>query len=204
MKIRRSIEFKAKPEALVVGDVISFKLLDGEKVEARAIRNEGNRMLMWFEDCIKGRYPMNEENTNNGGWLDSDARSLLNTEIINRFPGKILKHMVKDDNGDWLHLLSIEEVFGMTPDFEITKESAKLQIPALKTEKSHVKGLGLHGETTWHWLRSPYASNATYFCDVDTNGTTYYNGASVARGLAPAFYLSISQSVGLSDEGEEA
>ena len=46
MKIRRSIEFKAKPEALVVGDVISFKLLDGEKVEARAIRNEGNRMLM--------------------------------------------------------------------------------------------------------------------------------------------------------------
>ena len=203
MKIRRSIEFKAKPEALVVGDVISFKLLDGEKVEARAIRNEGNRMLMWFEDCIKGRYPMNEENTNNGGWLDSDARSLLNTEIINRFPGKILKHMVKDDNGDWLHLLSIEEVFGMTPDFEITKESAKLQIPALKTEKSHVKGLGLHGKTTWHWLRSPCASNATRFCHVSSNGTTDYGSASVARGLAPAFYLSISQSVGLSDEGEE-
>lgn len=203
MKIRRSIEFKAKPEALVVGDIISFKLLDGEKVEARAIRNEGNRMLMWFEDCIQGRYPMNEENTNNGGWLDSDARSLLNTEIINRFPGKILKHMVKDDNGDWLHLLSIEEVFGMTPDFEITKESAKLQIPALKTEKGHVKGLGLHGETTWHWLRSPYASGATDFCNVYTNGTAGCSGASFASGLAPAFYLSISQSVGLSDEGEE-
>ena len=199
MKIRRSIEFKAKPEALVVGDVISFKLLDGEKVEARAIRNEGNRMLMWFEDCIKGRYPMNEENTNNGGWLDSDARSLLNTEIINRFPGKILKHMVKDDNGDWLHLLSIEEVFGMTPDFEITKESG----PVLYVSGIDMKGLGLHGETTWHWLRSPYASNAANFCHVSTNGTANYNHASIALGLAPAFYLSISQSVGLSDEGEE-
>ena len=203
MKIKRTLELKTNIKNIQLGDIISFKLLDGEKVEARAIRNEGNRMLMWFEDCIKGRYPMNEENTNNGGWLDSDARSLLNTEIINRFPGKILKHMVKDDNGDWLHLLSIEEVFGMTPNFEITKESAKLQIPALKTEKSHVKGLGLHGETTWHWLRSPDASDATHFCSVSLNGATCYNNASTALGLAPAFYLSISQSVGLSDEGEE-
>ena len=53
MKIRRSIEFKAKPEALVVGDIISFKLITGEKVEARAIKREGNRMLMWFEDCLR-------------------------------------------------------------------------------------------------------------------------------------------------------
>jgi len=192
MKIRRSIEFKAKPDALVVGDIISFKLMTGEKVKARAIKREGNRMLMWFEDCLETRYSMNKENTNGGGWLDSDARSILNTEIINSFPCKVLKHIVKDDNGDWLHLLSIEEVFGMTPDFEITKESAKLQIPALKTEKSHVKGLGLHGETTWHWLRSPYASNATHFCHVYGNGTTTYDGASRALGLAPAFYLAIS------------
>ena len=64
MKIRRSIEFKAKPDALVVRDIISFKLMTGEKVKARAIKREGNRLLMWFEDCLKTRYSMNEENTN--------------------------------------------------------------------------------------------------------------------------------------------
>ena len=192
MKIRRSIEFKAKPDALVVGDIISFKLMTGEKVKARAIKREGNRMLMWFEDCLKTRYSMNEENTNAGGWLDSDARSILNTEIINSFPRKVLKHIVKDDNGDWLHLLSIEEVFGLTPDFEETEESKKLQIPALKTEKSHIKGQGLNGETIWHRLRSPYASNATHFCNVNRSGTANYNIASNALGLAPAFYLAIS------------
>lgn len=192
MKICRSIEFKAKPDALVVGDIISFKLMTGEKVKARAIKREGNRMLMWFEDCLKTRYSMNEENTNAGGWLDSDARSILNTEIINSFPRKVLKHIVKDDNGDWLHLLSIEEVFGLTPDFKETEESKKLQIPALKTEKSHIKGQGLNGETIWHWLRSPYASDATSFCHVHVDGTTNYSSASSAFGLAPAFYLAIS------------
>ena len=191
MKIRRTIEFKAKVGFLQVGDVISFKLNSGEKVEARAIRHEGNRMLMWFEDCLKDEYPMNEKCTNAGGWIDSDARSLLNTEIINLFPDKILKHMVKDDIGDWLHLLSIEEVFGLTPDFEETEESKKLQIPALKTKKSHIKSLGLKGETTWHWLRSPYVSNATQFWHVNSNGNAYYNNASNAFGLAPAFYLKI-------------
>lgn len=191
MKIRRTIEFKAKVGLLQVGDVISFKLKSGEKVEARAIRHEGNRMLMWFEDCLKDEYPMNEKCTNVGGWLDSDARSLLNTEIINLFPDKILKHMVKDDIGDWLHLLSIEEVFGLTPDFEETEESKKLRIPALKTKKSHVKSLGLNGETTWYWLRSPCVSNATQFCRVDRNGNANYGNASFAYGLAPAFYLRI-------------
>lgn len=204
MKIRREITFKAKPDMLTVGDVISFKLLTGEKVKARAIKREGNRMLMWFEDCLKTRYSMNKENTNAGGWLDSDARSILNTEIINSFPGKILKHMVKDDNGDWLHLLSIEEVFGLTPDFEETEESKKLQIPALKTEKSHIKGWGLNGETIWHWLRSPCASNATDFCSVDGNGTANYYDASHARGLAPAFYLAISNPSACPTKEEEA
>ncbi|MBQ6090768.1 MAG: hypothetical protein IJL07_05880 [Lachnospiraceae bacterium] len=204
MKIRRSIEFKAKPDALVVGDIISFKLLTGEKVETRAIKREGNRMLMWFEDCLKTRYSMNEENTNAGGWLDSDARSILNTEIINSFPDKVLKHMVKDDNGDWLHLLSIEEVFGLTPDFEETEESKKLQIPALKIEKSHIKGWGLNGETIWHWLRSPYASDAADFCNVNYNGTANCGGASDARGLAPAFYLAISNPSACPTKEEEA
>ena len=204
MKIRRSIEFKAKPDALVVGDIISFKLLTGEKVKARAIKREENRMLMWFEDCLMTRYSMNEENNNAGGWLDSDARRILNTKILNIFPGKIMKHMVKDDNGDWLHLLSIEEVFGLTPDFKETEESKKLQIPALKTEKSRIKGQGLNGETVWHWLRSPYASDATRFCRVNVDGTANYGNASVAFGLAPAFYLTIANPSACPTKEEES
>ena len=191
MKISREFTFKAKPNMLRVGDVISFKLKTGEKVRARAIKEYQHTMLMWFEDCLKDEYPMNEENTNNGGWLESDARQLLNSAIINDFPNKILKHMDRDYNGDWLHLLSIEEVFGLTADFVETKESKKMQIPALKTEKSRVKSLGLDGGTCWYWLRSPYVSNATRFCRVNSYGNADCNDASLALGLAPAFYLKI-------------
>ena len=54
MKIRKTFKIKADINQLEVGDVISFKLKDGEKVEARAAKREGDKMLMHFVDCLEG------------------------------------------------------------------------------------------------------------------------------------------------------
>ena len=202
MRIKRTIEIEAKMkiDQIQLGDVISFKLQSGEKVEARAIKEmpDGN-MLMWFEDCLKEECAMNEDEPHDRNYLDSDLRSYLNTEIIGRFPDKLVKRMVADYNGDFLHLLSVEEVFGLDGRFN----PAEGQIPYLKDRKHRIKSLGKDGDPAWYWLRSPYASNATYFCSVNANGAADYYDASNAYGLAPAFYLSIKQSASLSREKEE-
>jgi len=144
---------------------------------------------MVFEDCLEKEYPMNSLNTNEGGYLKSDIRRILNTEIFNRFPNKIRKHMVSDYNGDFLRLLSKEEVFGKTWD---NKDAAELQIPAMKSRKNRIKFLGIDGDSAWWWLSTPCGSVATFFCPVCANGTAYYDSAGHALGLAPAFYLKIS------------
>ena len=202
MKIRRELNFRGKVNMLQLGDVISFKLKDGERVEARAIKEiPGGNMLMWFENCLKTEYPMNKDDSNEGGWNKSDARKYLNIEVIKRFPNKILKHMIPDYNGDWLHLLSIEEVFGKTWDGKDAKDE---QIPLLRNNRYKLKLDGMNGLTQWYWLRSPHLSVATGFCVVSIGAAAYCSGASNAFGLAPAFYLSISESASLSRDDERS
>lgn len=188
MKIRKMFKIKADINQLEVGDVISFKLKDGEKVEARAVKREEGKMLMHFVDCLKDEYPMNEKSTNEGGYEESDLRRILNTDIIDKFPDKIVKRITPDKNGDLLFLLSIEEVCGLNNEFE----EAEGQLEIYKTPKSRVKALGKGGWPTWYWLRSPLLSNAAGFCNVYRDAAASCNVASDALGLAPAFYLRIS------------
>ena len=47
-----------------VGDVIRFKLSDGEKVEMLAVKEESDGMIFCFVDCLAKEYSMNEQNTN--------------------------------------------------------------------------------------------------------------------------------------------
>ena len=44
-----------------------------------------------------------------------------------------------------------------------------------------------NGSRDWHWLSTPSASSAAYFCSCNFNGYCYYTGASSAGGVAPAF-----------------
>lgn len=54
MKVRRTM--KMKVQRFEVGDVIRFKLTDGEKVEAIAVKQVGSNMLFIHTDCLKKEY----------------------------------------------------------------------------------------------------------------------------------------------------
>ena len=45
------------------------------------------------------------------------------------------------------------------------------------------------GDTTWRWLASPDASNATGFCYVSDDGYAYGSHASASIGVAPGFVI---------------
>lgn len=102
MKVRRTE--KIKVNTFRVGDVIRFKLSDGEKVEMLAVKEENNGMIFCFADCLAKEYSMNAQNTNAGGWDASDLRKKLNGEILDRFPQKIRKLLLPFENGDLLRL----------------------------------------------------------------------------------------------------
>lgn len=70
MKVKRKIEVET--DKLKVGDIISFKLTDGEKIRARAVKQEDNWPALLHDDCLKGEYPMNRDGT-----MREDMRRLI-------------------------------------------------------------------------------------------------------------------------------
>lgn len=168
MKVRRTE--KIKVDLFRVGDVIRFKLSDGEKVEMLAVKEENNGMIFCFADCLAKEYSMNAQNTNAGGWDASDLRKKLNGEILDRFPQKIRKLLLPFENGDLLRLPTEKEIFGSNPCGEDEPESVSQWKP-MKQRKNRIASQGLNGGWEWYWLQNRVPNSAACFANAGNTGS---------------------------------
>ena len=158
-------------------------------------------------------FVMNTGNSNFGGWASSNMRtgtcgtslSSYSGTIIAAIPAAlraVLKSVTKYTNNtgnssaasavtataDYFFLLSEYEVFGSTTYANSNEASKQAQYSYYSAGNSKVKYN--HSATStaviW-WLRSPYASDSTYFVLVGTDGTVYSSLAHYSRGFAPGF-----------------
>ena len=182
MKVRRTE--KIKVNTFRVGDVIRFKLSDGEKVEMLAVKEESDGMIFCFADCLAKEYSMNEQNTNEGGWDASDLRKKLNSEILDRFPRKIRKLLLPFENGDMLRLPTEKEIFGSNPCGEDEPESVSQWKP-MKQRKNRIASQGLNGGWEWYWLQNRVPNSAATFAGVSSHGLASCSRASSACGVRP-------------------
>lgn len=182
MKVRRTE--KIKVNTFRVGDVIRFKLSDGEKVEMLAVKEESDGMIFCFADCLEKEYSMNEQNTNEGGWDASDLRKKLNSEILDHFPRKIRKLLLPFENGDMLRLPTEKEIFGSNPCGEDEPESVSQWKP-MKQRKNRIASQGLNGGWEWYWLQNRVPNSAAGFANVHGSGYAACSNASSAGGVRP-------------------
>lgn len=182
MKVRRTE--KIKVNTFRVGDVIRFKLSDGEKVEMLAVKEESDGMIFSFADCLAKEYSMNEQNTNEGGWDASDLRKKLNGEILDRFPRKIRKLLLPFENGDMLRLPTEKEIFGSNPCGEDEPESVSQWKP-MKQRKNRIASRGLNGGWEWYWLQNRVPNSAAAFANVYSSGSADCGAAGAALGVRP-------------------
>ena len=80
------------------------------------------------------------------------------------------------------------EIFGARTYANSDEQSKQAQYDYFKA--GNPKVFHKHSATTTAvnaWLRSPYASNSNYFCNVYTSGAASGNFASGSRGVAPGF-----------------
>lgn len=182
MKVRRTE--KIKVNTFRVGDVIHFKLSDGEKAEMLAVKEESDGMIFCFVDCLAKEYSMNEQNTNEGGWDASDLRKKLNGEVLDRFPRKIRKLLLPFENGDLLRLPTEKEIFGSNPCGEDESESVSQWKP-MKQRKNRIASQGLNGGWEWYWLQNRVQNSAALFAPVDSYGDAYCDHAGNANGVRP-------------------
>ena len=197
MEVKRAI--KGEVESFELGDVISFKLKDGEKVHAKAVKQTDEGMLFITVDCLKDEYPMFK---NTGGmesmdinYFNSDLRSAINGEILDSFPDEIRSRMVgmRIGNSEGVDLLRIpteREIFGENP-YSKDESDTVAQFKGMKNRRHRIAFQGSKtGAGGWYWLQNRVKDSASHFARVDSAGNAGCGGASHSDGVRPVFLLS--------------
>lgn len=191
MKVKRNMAVEV--EQFEVGDIIKFKLTDGEKVQAMAVKQTNKGMLFMLVDCLAKEYPMFnslEDMTDDFfTYENSDLRKALNGEILARFPEEIRSRMVTLDNGDMLRIPTEREIFGENIYGQEEADTVKRWKP-MKKKRNRIAFQGEEGAWEWYWLMNRHKEYASYFALVTGNGGAYSNGASNPGGVRPVFLLS--------------
>ena len=187
MKVKRTVTMKASN--FEIGDQITVKLYGYGKFTATAHEITDKGTLFIFDDCVCAK-PMNNENTNEGGYLESDLRKFVTQDLLKAFPDKLLARMVKDDNGDLLSIPTYGQIFGKDWDDEWDQKNIEIdqreQLPLMQKRKNRIADL--NGEWCWYWLQNKLRSSSD-FAYVSGNGYADASGASGSRGVRPAFLI---------------
>jgi hypothetical protein len=187
---------KTYVKSFELGDVITFKLKDGEKVQAKAVQKTDEGMLFLTVDCLKDEYPMFKYPVESMeiNYFNSDLRHALNGEILDRFPEEIRSRMVgmrivNTDTFDLLRIPTVREIFGENP---LGKEESDT-VEQFKGMKNCRNRIAFQGSETdkWecYWLQNRVKDYASCFARVNGDGLVYYGSASYSTGVRPIFLL---------------
>lgn len=191
MKVKRNMMVDV--ELFEVGDIIKFKLNDGEKVQAMAVKETSKGMLFMLVDCLAKEYPMftslEDMTEDYFTYENSDLRKALNSEIIARFPEKIRSRMVTLDNGDMLRIPTEREIFGENVYGQEESDTVKRFKP-MKKRRNRIAFQGKEGAWEWYWLMNRHKDSASHFALVAADGLATCYAASYPCGVRPVFLLS--------------
>lgn len=144
-----------------IGDQITVKLREYGKFTATAHEITDKGTLFIFDDCVCAN-PMNNENTNEGGYLESD---LLSIPTYGQIFGK-------DWNDEW--------------DQESIEIDQREQLPLMEKRKNRITDL--NGKWCWYWLQNKVRSSSA-FALVTYYGVVGNSDASDSDGVRPAFLI---------------
>ena len=144
-------------------------------------------------DCM-GRYKMNSDRTNSGGWRECLMRTSTMPTLQSGMPDTLAQVKVPYVNygqsailysDDYLFLPAEKEV-SETRQYSIEAEANALtQFAYYKNGGSIVKNFS--GSAVHWWLRSAYYNSSSNFCNVAASGKYNNNYASTSLGAAPCF-----------------
>ena len=186
---------KIETEAFELGDIIKFKLADGQKVKAMAVRQDENGTLFVTVDCLKDCYPMFKNPGAMGSmeicYFNSDLRHYLNKEVLKLFPEEIRSRMnvmpVGNNEYDLLRIPTEREIFGEEKSKEVkrfngmNKRRNRIAFRATEDNKEAWE---------WYWLQNKVKDTSAFFAGVNSGGYAGYSDASASCGVRPVFLLS--------------
>lgn len=178
MKIERMTEIETSD--IEVGDRIH---VDHYTATCQEITPKGALFLL--DQYLDKPMVMNRNNSNKGGYKESDLRRALQSEDILKLFSGIREWMAPFDNGDLLRIPFADELFEKLPSW--CKPDDHEQWPLMKD--AHNRVALRCGDYEWSWLQNKDVTSSTLFCFVDDDGLIASGTASNAFGVRLAFLI---------------
>lgn len=170
-----------------VGDVLDFQQEGKEHIKVLLVDRHANGMFVGFSvDCLSELRPINEENSNRGGYDASDLCKYLNSnEFMNILPDKLRNHV------EAVRIPFVKEMFGSDDDYEDVNVTVK-QLELMKARRNRIAFQGCDSDKwCWYWLMNRRKDSAAYFAIVGNGGDCDCNFASSSYGVRPVFLLNL-------------
>lgn len=189
MKVLRKQEIDTAN--IQVGDqmVIPLAELGAFTVTAHKVTDEG--VMFIFDDYVTRR-PMNNRNTNKGGFEKSDLKKWMDTVLYMAFPEELR------DKIYGLTLPTVGQIVGHEDEWDNKnlEPDTNEQLPLMKKCKNRIACF--EDQLAWGWLRNATKEefSSAGFAYVGYLGLTSSSGASSSGGVRPEFWLVKQESRG--------
>lgn len=167
-----------------VGDKTTIKSDGLGEFAATVHKVTDDKIMLIFDDYVAER-PMNESNTNNGGFEGSDLNKWLHTEFVKALPYSIRARLAD------VTIPTVGEMFGWDSEWNRNNLEADndKQLPLMEQRRNRVAYY--NNESECGWLRNATKKEFSLygFAYVNGSGGTYYNYASLSYGVRPEIWL---------------
>ena len=181
MKVLRKRALEVKN--IKAGDQIIIQLTGFGKFTATAQKITEKGTLFLFDDCVTEQ-PMNNKNTNEGGYEKSDLCKWVNTILLKAFP-KDMRNGISN-----LSIPTYGQMFGHDDWYDrVMEPDNDEQLPLMSKRKNRIADFNNTYE--WYWLQNATKKeiSATYFTHVSASGNSAFTFAPNSNGVRPAFVL---------------
>ncbi len=179
MTVMRTVE--TETDELQVGDTI--ELLKGYTATCQEVTEAG--ALMLFDQYVAEK-PMNEDNTNDGGFEQSDLCGFLLDNIDEWIPNELLDRLGEFEGIGTIRLPYLGEMVEELPEWA-EKDGKKLW-PLMANKRNRI-AFHQDGCWDWCWCMNKVNDSATGFCTVHYVGNAGDASASDSDGVRPAFLI---------------
>ena len=189
MKVLRKQEIDTAN--IQVGDQMVIPLAELGEFTATAHKVTDEGVMFIFDDYVTRR-PMNNRDTNKGGFEKSDLKKWLDTVVFMSFTAELCDKIYS------LTLPTFGQIVGHEDEWDNKNLEADTdeQLPLMKECKNRIACF--EDQLTWGWLRNATKEefSSAYFAIVHGNGDTNCLHASYSRGVRPEFWLVKQESRG--------
>lgn len=189
MKVLRKQEIDTAN--IQVGDQMVIPLAELGEFTATAHKVTDEGVMFIFDDYVTRR-PMNNRNTNKGGFEKSDLKKWMDTVLYMAFPEELR------DKIYGLTLPTVGQIVGHEDEWDNKnlEPDTNEQLPLMKKCKNRIACF--EDQLAWGWLRNATKEefSSANFAVVSHYGDTNYGNASTSYGVRPEFWLVKQESRG--------